>query len=159
MSSVFFSNSILGTGNSIQNLFLLDDLRSMSYIQMITTVAAFFVGFAIFRGANSQKHRFKTDPSASIWGKPPITIGGKLLVSGFWGYARHMNYTGDLVIALSFSLPCGFRFALSYFYFVYLLLLTIHREKRDDDRCALKYRSLWDQYCTRVPYRMVPYVY
>lgn len=80
-------------------------------------------------------------------------------MSGFWGMARHMNYTGDLLLALSFSLPCGIKSALAYFYFVYLLLLTVHREKRDDERCSRKYKSLWDEYCLRVPYRIVPFIY
>jgi Delta14-sterol reductase len=148
-------------GFSVQLFFLLDDVRPMAYAEAAAIVAVFAAGFTIFRGANSQKHRFKTDPTASIWGKPPITVGGgRLLASGFWGVARHMNYTGDLLLALSYCLPCGFRSgSLPYFYLIYLLLLTVHREKRDDERCSAKYKSVWDEYCLRVPYRMVPFVY
>lgn len=148
-------------GFSVQLFFLLGDMRPMSTVEAVGIVAVFAAGFTIFRGANSQKHRFKTDPKASIWGKPPITVGGgRLLASGFWGVARHMNYTGDLLLALSYCLPCGFRAgSLPYFYLIYLLLLTIHREKRDDERCSAKYKSVWDEYCLRVPYRMVPFVY
>jgi Delta14-sterol reductase len=148
-------------GFSVQNFFLLHDMRALSYGEVGAIVAVFCAGFTVFRGANSQKHRFKTDPTATIWGKPPITVGGgRLLASGFWGMARHMNYTGDLLLALSYCLPCGFRAgSLPYFYFVYLMLLTVHREKRDDERCSAKYKSAWDEYCLRVPYRMVPFVY
>lgn len=131
----------------------------MSLAQLALMAATFCGGFAIFRGTNSQKHRFKTEPDALIWGKPPVTVGGKLLASGFWGLARHLNYTGDLLLALSFSIPCGLPSSLAYFYLIYLLLLTVHREKRDDDRCALKYKALWDEYCKLVPYRMLPLVY
>lgn len=99
------------------------------------------------------------NPKALIWGKPPMTVGGRLLASGFWGMARHMNYSGDLLLALSFCLPCGSRSCLAYFYFIYLLLLTVHREKRDDERCSLKYKSMWDDYCRQVPYRMLPFIY
>lgn len=145
---------------SVQNFFLLDDMRPLGKRELALIVAVFASGFSIFRGANSQKHRFKSDPKAPIWGKPPVTVGGRLLASGFWGMARHMNYTGDLLLALSYCLPCGFRSgALPYFYLIYLLLLTIHREKRDDDRCSAKYKSLWEEYCLRVPYRMLPFVY
>jgi hypothetical protein len=107
----------------------------------------------VFRGANKQKHLFKKNPKALIWGKPPKVVGGKLLISGYWyatcisgnqcmslfslyfpntsfldmfhccpkckirsllfaayrGIARHCNYLGDLLLALSFSLPCGAR--------------------------------------------------
>lgn len=147
------------TQTSLQNFFLLTDTRPMSYAAVISICAVFCAGFAIFRGTNSQKYQFKTQPKALIWGKPPITIGGRLLASGFWGIARHMNYTGDLLLALSFCLPCGTTSSLAYFYFIYLLLLTVHREKRDDERCASKYKSLWDDYCLQVPYRMLPFVY
>lgn len=143
----------------MQNFFLLNDTRPMSYLEVIAIVILFSAGFAIFRGANSQKHQFKTHPEALIWGKPPILVGGKLLASGFWGMARHMNYTGDLLIALSLCLPCGRSSSLAYFYFIYLLLLTVHREKRDDERCSRKYKSVWDEYCLHVPYHMVPFVY
>lgn len=38
----------------------------------------------------------------------PGAHGGKrLLVSGWWGLCRHPNYLGDLIMALTWSLPCG----------------------------------------------------
>jgi len=40
--------------------------------------------YLVFRGANKQKHVFKKDPKAPIWGRPPKVIGGKLLASGYW---------------------------------------------------------------------------
>ena len=33
--------------------------------------------------------------------------GKNLLVSGWWGFVRHPNYLGDLIMALAWSLPCG----------------------------------------------------
>jgi protein-S-isoprenylcysteine O-methyltransferase Ste14 len=35
------------------------------------------------------------------------STGKNLLVSGWWGFVRHPNYLGDLVMALAWSLPCG----------------------------------------------------
>lgn len=46
----------------------------------------------VFRGANKQKHVFKKNPKALIWGRPPKVIGGKLLVSGYW-YAINQVYS------------------------------------------------------------------
>lgn len=148
-------------GFSVQLFFLLGDARPLGAAEAAAIVCVFAAGVAVFRGANSQKHAFKTDPVAPIWGAPPRTVGGgRLLVSGFWGVARHMNYTGDLLLAASYCLPCGFTGgSLPYLYLIYLLLLTVHREKRDDERCAAKYKAAWDEYCARVPYRMVPFVY
>ncbi|KAG8050277.1 hypothetical protein GUJ93_ZPchr0009g1560 [Zizania palustris] len=69
----------------------------------------FILGYLVFRGANKQKHVFKKNPNALVWGKPPKLVRGKLLASGYWGIARHCNYLGDILPALSFSLPCGTR--------------------------------------------------
>ncbi|KAG6496568.1 hypothetical protein ZIOFF_044436 [Zingiber officinale] len=99
--------------------------------------------YMIFRGANTQKHVFKKDPKAPIWGKPPNVVGGKLLASGYWGIARHCNYLGDLLLALSFSLLCGASSAIPYFYPTYLLILLIWRERRDEARCSQKYKEIW----------------
>uniref|UniRef100_A0A8C2WK91 Delta(14)-sterol reductase TM7SF2 n=1 Tax=Cyclopterus lumpus TaxID=8103 RepID=A0A8C2WK91_CYCLU len=85
--------------------------------------------------------------------------GKRLLVSGWWGIVRHPNYLGDLLMALAWSLPCGFSHLLPYFYVVYFTVLLIHREARDERQCRAKYGLAWDSYCRRVPYRIFPYVY
>jgi len=46
-----------------------------------------------------------------------------------------------------------------YFYPVYLLILLIWRESRDEARCAEKYREIWAEYRKLVPWRILPYVY
>jgi hypothetical protein len=47
--------------------------------------------YLVFRGANKQKHLFKKNPKALIWGKPPKVVGGKLLISGYW-YATCISW-------------------------------------------------------------------
>nr|VDC99028.1 unnamed protein product [Brassica rapa] len=124
-----------------------------------TNCFVFLIGYMVFRGANKQKHIFKKNPKTPIWGKPPVVVGGKLLASGYWGIARHCNYLGDLMLALSFSLPCGISSPVPYFYPIYLLILLIWRERRDEVRCAEKYKEIWAEYLRLVPYRILPYVY
>ncbi|KAG5556660.1 hypothetical protein RHGRI_007060 [Rhododendron griersonianum] len=75
------------------------------------------------------------------------------------GIARHCNYLGDLLLAASFSLPCGIISPIPYFYPIYLLILLIWRERRDEARCAEKYREVWAEYCKLVPWRILPYAY
>lgn len=120
-------------------------------------------GYAIFRGANSQKHRFRREPGHPVWGRPAKYIrtsqGALLLTSGWWGLARHMNYCGDLMIGLSWCLPAGFGHVLPYFHIVYFTILLVHREHRDDSMCLAKYREDWLSYRKRVPWRIVPGVY
>ncbi|MCY4187553.1 MAG: DUF1295 domain-containing protein [Bryobacterales bacterium] len=122
-------------------------------------VLLFLFGAWIFRGANQQKHRFKTDSKTTIWGKPAETLDGRLLVSGFWGIGRHLNYTGEILIYLSFSLTAGFESWVPYLVPVWLASLLWHRSKRDDRRCRAKYGALWERYTQRVRYAMLPFVY
>jgi len=86
--------------------------------------------------------------------------GTKLLLSGWWGIARHMNYTGDLMMAWSWGLVCGFGSLFPYIYAAaYLTPLLLHREYRDNKICKEKYGPVWDEYCKRVPYRLIPGIY
>ncbi len=73
----------------------------------VAIVLLFVFGFWLFRGANQQKHSFKRDPDVRIWGKPARTLDGRLLVSGFWGIGRHLNYTGEICVYLAFALTTG----------------------------------------------------
>lgn len=56
--------------------------------------------------------------------------------------------------------PCvGSSTPLPYFYPVYFTILLVHREMRDSEHCAKKYKASWDRYCERVKYRICPLVY
>ncbi|KAL0347102.1 UNVERIFIED_CONTAM: Delta(14)-sterol reductase [Sesamum calycinum] len=144
---------------SIQGWWLLNNEVQLTTAAIIANCLVFLIGYLVFRGANKQKHVFKKNPKALIWGRPPKVIGGKLLASGYWGIARHSNYLGDLLLALSFSLPCGISSPVPYFYPIYLFILLIWRERRDEARCAQKYKEIWAEYKKQVPWRILPYAY
>ena len=148
---------------TIQAQYLLQHSVDLPWWAAAGIVALNVAGYILFRGANIQKHRFRSNPDRTIWGKPAAYVktasGSLLLTSGFWGMARHMNYLGDLLMALAWCLPCGFASPLPYFYVVYLTILLVHRERRDNDTCAQRYGSDWDTYCAKVRYRIVPGVY
>ena len=120
-------------------------------------------GYFLFRSVNIQKHRFRTNPAAPIWGKKPTFIrtarGTQLLTSGWWGVARHLNYTGDLMMGLAWCLPCLFGHVLPFFYIIYFTILLVHRERRDDHHCHARYGADWEDYRRKVPWRMIPGVY
>jgi len=132
-------------------------------VLIVLFIAINLSGFYIFYGTNSQKAQFRTDPTKPIWGKPPKVIptksGGGLLISGFWGLSRKMNYCGDLIVALSFSLPTMIVGVIPHLYFSYLFVLLLHRQMRDEHWCKGKYGAVWDQYCAAVPYKIFPYLY
>ncbi|NXL91339.1 LBR protein, partial [Alectura lathami] len=120
------------------------------------------VGYYIFRSANSQKNNFRrnpADPKLSYLKVIPTATGKGLLVTGWWGFVRHPNYLGDIIMALAWSLPCGFNHILPYFYVIYFICLLVHREARDEHHCKKKYGLAWERYCQRVPYRIFPYIY
>jgi len=134
------------------------------------------LGYVIFRWANYQKDHFRrmisTGVAPIVWGKRASyiccnyhTADGKerlsyLLISGFWGMARHMNYVGDILLSSMWCFSCGLTHLLPHFYTFYIIALLVTRTSRDETRCRQKYgNEVWDDYCQNVPYRFIPYVY
>ena len=125
-----------------------------------------FFGYYIFRASNNQKNRFRTnpdDPSVSHLKFIQTQSGSKLLTSGWWGRARHINYLGDWIMSWAYCLPtllAGYRLTpsimypgsrlvttdgmvgaavpITYFYMLYFAVLLIHREMRDEEKCRRK---------------------
>ena len=79
-----------------------------------------------------------------------------LLVSGWWGVARHFHYLPELAATFLWSVPALFFSILPYFYFFFLTVLLVHRSFRDELRCHDKYGKYWEQYRKLVPYRLIP---
>lgn len=144
---------------SVGGWYVLRNLDPMAVYEVVALILLFAVGMTLSRGANQQKHRFKENPEAKIWGKAPKTIDGRLLVSGFWGIGRKLNYTGELVVYLSWTLCTGFDSIVPYLLPLWLVGLLVHRAWRDEQRCREKYGDMWDDYCRRARFRMIPFVY
>jgi delta14-sterol reductase len=144
---------------SLPGWYLVDRMATLPVPAVIGLVALYALGFWLFRGANEQKHRFKLDPTAPVWRRPPETIGGRLLVSGFWGLGRKLNYTGELLLYYAWALPCGFASPVPFLPALWLTFFFPHRARRDDRRCRAKYGALWTVYCARVRWRMLPFVF
>lgn len=148
---------------SLQAYYLVDHSPALPWPAVAGLVVLNMAGYAIFRGANLQKHRFRQDPARPVWRRPPHAIrtarGPLLLASGWWGWARHANYLGDLMMALAWCLSTGFGTPLTYFYVIYMIVLLVHRERRDHTFCLAKYGDDWVAYCTRVRWRIVRGLY
>ncbi|XP_077361323.1 delta(14)-sterol reductase TM7SF2 isoform X3 [Festucalex cinctus] len=147
---------------SLQAAYLVEHPQALSPLGVAAIITLNGIGYYIFRKSNSQKNQFRrnpTHPSVARLETIATATGKRLLVSGWWGLVRHPNYLGDLLMALAWSLPCGFSHLLPYFYVIYFTVLLIHREARDEKHCRAKYGLAWDTYCRRVPYRIVPYIY
>jgi len=116
-------------------------------------------------------------PAVTVWGSAPEVILARystdsgevkqsvLLVSGWWGLARHWHYAPELLAALCWSLPAAAvassisAAVLPLFYFFFLLVLLLDRAHRDDARCAHKYGKFFAQYKKRVPWLILPGIY
>lgn len=131
--------------------------------QLICFGALFLLGWTLARGANMQKYFFKTHPEKAFLGIEPRTIsdGNKtLLISGFWGLSRHINYLGEILMGTAIALSVGYPQVLwVWLYPLYYIALLLPRQIDDDKRCALKYGDLWLNYTSKVKYRIIPYIY
>jgi protein-S-isoprenylcysteine O-methyltransferase Ste14 len=130
---------------------------------LILYVLVFLTGWILSRGANLQKYYFKKQPGRIFLGIVPETItdGRKiLLVNGFWGMSRHINYLGEILMATGVILCTGYPLMIwPWLYPLYYVILLFFRQRDDDKRCSLKYGELWKTYVKRVPYRIIPYIY
>jgi protein-S-isoprenylcysteine O-methyltransferase Ste14 len=128
------------------------------------SAAIFFAGWTLARGANLQKFIFKTEPSRERFGPLPqraLHAGERrVLVGGFWGLSRHINYLGELLMATGLTLSLGYPSAIwPWLYPLYYVALLVPRQLDDDRRCAAKYGPLWDEYTRTVRWRIVPWLY
>ncbi len=136
-----------------------------TYVWLIGTAALFLVGWSIGRGANLQKYTFKRWPDRKFLGfiEPKYIQAGdrKILCSGLWGAARHFNYFGEGLLALSVALAFGhFGVLWAWTYMIFVVTFFTFRQHGDEKHCAEKYGpEKWEEYKARVPYRILPGVY
>ena len=85
-----------------QARFLVDHPQQLAPLAVAALLAIKGLGYLMFRGANSQKDLFRRDPRhprAARLRTLPTRRGTRLITSGWWGIARHINYFGDWVMA------------------------------------------------------------
>jgi len=144
----------------------------------VYTVSLFIIllaAYYVWDTANSQKNRFRMKQRGTFverntfpqlpWGTlhNPTYIktkhGNKLLTGGWYGIARKIHYTADLVMALSWGLITGFDSFIPYFYVTFFIAVLIHRVGRDHVHCKEKYGADFDEYCRQVPYVFIPFIF
>lgn len=139
--------------------FLVHHDPHLSLGTLVAILALYLAGFYMFRSANGQKDIFRrnpNDPQVNHLSYLQTKRGTRLLTSGWWGAARKINYTGDYIMGLTYSLLCGFDSLVPYYYAVYFAALLIHRSTRDDAICHEKYGDDWLEYKRQVPHRFIP---
>ncbi len=125
--------------------------------------ALFLFGWVFTRGANMQKYYFKTAPDRKfLWIEPEALSDGRLslLVNGYWGASRHINYLGEILQGIAVTLAPGyFGIWAVWLYPAYYIALFLTRQADDDKVCREKYGELWDRYTRKVKYRIIPFLY
>lgn len=172
---------------SLQARYLSVHPVTLGPIWVLVIVGLQLTGYYIFRSSNSEKNRFRTnpdDPANAHLTYIQTARGSRLLTSGWWGAARHINYLGDWLMSWSYCLPTlaagykltpsilypgmrlvttdgmqGAAIPITYFYMLYFAVLLIHRERRDEEKCRKKYGKDWEEYCRLVKSRIIPGVY
>ena len=144
-------------------------------------------GYVLFRSVNHQKDLVRrTNGQCFIWGKKAeyvrctfktkdgVTHDSLLLCSGeflypvfdvkaypigWWGFVRHANYLGDLIVSYAMCAPCGTRNLLPWTYAIFMTVLLLHRCYRDEERCSGKYGESWKIYCDQVRWKLIPGIF
>jgi Delta14-sterol reductase len=154
---------------SIAPIITTTNASDISQETSIIIVILFYIGWGLTRGANMQKfwsRRYPEEKTFLFGLIPQKTLPGtRILISGWWGLSRHINYLGEIIQALALALP-GYLVAqtpymkfLPFLYPIYYLLLFIPRQIDDDAVCKVKYGVVWDEYVKLVPYRICPGVW
>ncbi|KAI8943411.1 Delta(14)-sterol reductase [Plenodomus lindquistii] len=93
---------------SIQTRYLSVYPVDLGFKGVAAVLAVQGIGYYIFRAVNNEKNRFRTNPNderVKHLKYIETAAGSKLLVSGWWGTARHINYLGDWFMSWSYVLP------------------------------------------------------
>ncbi|GAA5820820.1 hypothetical protein JCM11251_001829 [Rhodosporidiobolus azoricus] len=111
---------------------------------------------AVKTGTYIKRYTFPQLPWAELQNPKTFkTQRGELLIDGFWGYLRKPNYISDWVQALIWGLSAGCVSKIPFFYPVFHATMLLHRNARDDAKCARKYGEDWVAYKKIVPYSYI----
>ncbi|XP_070524612.1 delta(14)-sterol reductase TM7SF2 isoform X2 [Cardiocondyla obscurior] len=126
------------------------------------SVLSFFVGYVLYRVSNLRKDEFRKNPVAPIVPYVetiPTLRGKKLMLSGLWGYVRHPNYLGDIIMQWSIASIGLANDILLYYAAFCCTIVLFYRAVRDNKRCQMRYGYAWEQYCSRVKYMILKRIF
>ncbi|KAF6779682.1 hypothetical protein AHF37_01253 [Paragonimus kellicotti] len=155
--------SYLSSKPDIGRLFTTANLPDIS--QCITLgigITLFLLGYWVYRRSNNQKDLFRRQPNHPAFAELDKISGPhtqRLLAGGWWGFVRHPNYLGDLMMAFAQSLPSGFAAGFPWFYPLFLTCLLCHRIWRTEYLNSEKYGLSFAMYKKLVPYKLIPRIY
>ncbi|XP_062843796.1 delta(14)-sterol reductase LBR [Trichomycterus rosablanca] len=148
--------------SSLPLYFLLHRPCDTDLLSSLPIILLFAAGFLIYYRSNDQKSGFRNNPRAPAFTHLETIrspSGQNLLVSGWFGWVRHPNYLGDIVMMFAWALPCGFSSVLPYLPALQCVKLLRERAEEIEESCEQRHGAAWREYCRRVPYKLLPYIY
>ncbi|XP_026475537.1 delta(14)-sterol reductase-like [Ctenocephalides felis] len=134
-------------------------------IALAFIIGMFFVGYLLFRYNNNMKYAVRINPADYRINYKDLYItfsGKKLLLAKTWGFVRHPNYLGHIIVLVTFSFALLWSAPFNVISFLPLIIRVIfllHRAARDGRQCEKKHGASWTRYCNVVKYKIVPHIY
>ncbi|BCS02683.1 uncharacterized protein AKAW2_60947S [Aspergillus luchuensis] len=117
---------------TLQTQYLAKHPTEISLPALIASIVIFVAGWSLRFYADRQKMRFnRTQGKCLFWGRQAQGIPVSYQTRDGKTHRSHLLCSG----------------------------MIVHRCFRDEEKCADKYGSGWDEYCRRVPWRIVPGVF
>ncbi|KAG1927767.1 delta(14)-sterol reductase TM7SF2 [Pimephales promelas] len=148
--------------SSLPVYFLLQRPNQIHFLFAVFICLLFGIGFLVYYLSNEQKDGFRRNPNDPAYASLHTIrspSGRRLLVSGWFGWVRHPNYLGDILMMFAWCLPCGFSSIVPYLPALQCFHLLRQRANEIEGSCLKKHGDAWREYCRRVPHKLVPYVY
>lgn len=157
---------------TLSTMYMVNNISNLAGYSYIYSIICGLLSIYMNYEADWQKQFARdTKGQCEIWNQPAKFINtsyktndGKtrqtiLLVSGWWGVARHFHYLPELMTAFSWTAVAGNNSLIPWIYIISLTILLIHRVERDNKRCSKKYGPAWERYTELVPYKIIPGIY
>lgn len=164
---------------TIHTRFLVVNPSGLSFSTALSLFIVSMLGVVFNYLADRERDVFRaSNGKALVWGRPAEYIEAEysvidrntgktttkkslLLCSGFWGVARHFQYSFELTAAWMWGMLANpfVNGVIPLGYCTFLTWLLIKRARRDHERCERKYGKYWQEYCKLVPWKILPGVY
>ncbi|KAG6900831.1 hypothetical protein C0993_000150 [Termitomyces sp. T159_Od127] len=146
LNSLFFINKFTSAAtNGGQDL----DDPDFPSIPLVVGSAAYVTGLMLELVSELQRKRFKKDPKNK----------GKNYAGGLFSLARHINYTGHVLMRGGYALAAG-GWIWSGFTTAFFVRDFVTRAIPCLDKyCQEQYAESWNEYKRTVPYKLIPGVY
>ncbi|XP_014248973.1 delta(14)-sterol reductase [Cimex lectularius] len=133
------------------------------YVVMAASLM-YLVGYIVYRVSSEQKAKFlkhhRVDKLQDI--VQERRFGSNLFRGGLWGFVRHPNYTGFLLMQMAWGLLCGGVTQFHWVPFViplFAIFEHLYQVTRVEERSFVQHPTAWVTYTMMVKSRLIPRVF